>query len=235
MILGDFNIDMQCKRNNPNRDKLNAFCTENDMVQLIEVPTRFGPTNSTTIDLILTDAKYRHQHGTVNYNVSDHLPIYLSIKKPKETYTKVSFSGRSYALYDKVLFQSNLTKINWGRYYGTFDVDEAWDILYTAILNECDRQCPIKEFKIRRNRPVWFSDEITELSCNRDELNSIGRGLNKLNMLREARSLRNLVKSCLTNAKNSYYLNQMTIHKEDQKKFWNHMHELINKKIWVPH
>lgn len=56
VILGDFNIDMQCKRANPDRDKLVAFCTENELVQLIDTPTRYGPTHSSTIDLILTDS-----------------------------------------------------------------------------------------------------------------------------------------------------------------------------------
>lgn len=110
------------------------------------------------------------------------------------------------------------------------DVDEAWAILFNFILNECNRQCPIKEFKIRRDRPAWFSDEITELSCNRDELFSIGRRLTNHNMLQEARRLRNLVKTSLASAKNNNFLNQMNIHKEDPKKFWIRMHKLINKK-----
>lgn len=138
--------------------------------QLIDVPTRFGPTHSTTIDLILTDSKYPSSHGTINFNASDHLPIYLTIKKQKELYTKTRFTGRSYSTYDKNILQTNLKDLNWGRFYGTLDVDEAWSILFNSILTECDKQCPIKEFRIRRDRPIWFSDEITELSCNRDEL-----------------------------------------------------------------
>lgn len=95
VILGDFNIDVQRKRN-PDREKFNVFCKENDLTQLI--------------DLILTDTKYPSLYA------SDHLLVYLSIKKQRETYTKTRFTGRSYATYDKNVLQTNLKNLNWGRF-----------------------------------------------------------------------------------------------------------------------
>lgn len=175
IMCGDFNIDLNLKQTRPDISALNNLCRDYNLQQCITIPTRHGYTKNSILDLFLTDSSIVSHAGTVNYNISDHLPIFITIKKSKEHYAKVTFKGRSYAAYTKENFQSDLLQINWGRFYGTVDMDEAWSIFYTHLLNTCNEHAPMKTFSVRKNRPPWFSDEITELSANRDNLYKIGR------------------------------------------------------------
>lgn len=109
-------------------------------------------------------------HGVLNYNISDHIPCFVIIKKSKETYTKCKFMGRSYLNYQKAQLHEMLLQLNWGRLYGCSDVNQAWSILYSTLLDCCDKLCPTKEFNIRRDKPPWYTDDLYELAKSRDEL-----------------------------------------------------------------
>lgn len=149
ILLGDFNVDCS-----PNKDQtrhallLKNFAVNNGLQQFIDRPMRFGPVFSSIIDLMFTDSKFVSYHGTIAYYVSDHIPTFLVIKKPKETYTKASFIGRSYLKYCKDELQESITSYNWGSYYASFDVNTAWDLLYSFILKLSNIMCPVKTFHI---------------------------------------------------------------------------------------
>lgn len=120
-----------------------------------------------------------------------------------------------------------LNSHNWGPYYASFDVDTAWNYLYSIILSISNQLCPIKTFHIKRDRPPWFSDEITELSKNRDEFFKIGKKQNNQTLLNEARYLRNSLKHDINQLKNDYYLHLMTVNQENANKFWSTMNDIL--------
>lgn len=164
IICGDLNIDLSSKQLKPEKTSLINLCREYNLLQCIKVPTRCGRTKNSILDLIITDSLNISICGTVNYNISDHLPVYIVIKKHKEHYSKVTFRRRSYSSYDKDSFQLDLRRINWGRFYGTSDINEAWEIFYSHLLNTCNVHTPVKSFSIRKNCAPWFSDKVTEMS-----------------------------------------------------------------------
>lgn len=176
ILLGDFNIDCSTNKG-PSRQisLLNSFSINNGLPQYIDRPTGFGPTSSSNIVLIFTDSQHVSYHGTLACYVSDHVPTFLVIKKHKETYVKTSFVGRSYRNYHKDELHELLNLHNWGSYYASFDVNTAWDHLFSVIHKLANKLCPIKTFYIKRNRPPWFNDEITELSKNQDKFFRTGR------------------------------------------------------------
>lgn len=137
----------------------------------------------------------------------------------------------SYFNYDRDIFQSNLVSFNWGRFYGSLDVNDAWDILFDKILLESSRFCPIQEFFIWKDHPPWFNNDIIELSANRDALYRDAMRLNDNNLLIEARKLKNLVKHWLVTIKNEYFLNELKKNESVVKKFWRTFDQLTNKHI----
>lgn len=91
-----------------------------------------------TIDVFLTYSTIVTSHGVINYNILDHLAIYLTLKKSKQLYKSTTFIGRTYLNYDKTLFQHRLFYTNWGRFFALHDVKDAWDFFFNIILRESD-------------------------------------------------------------------------------------------------
>lgn len=231
IICGDFNINVALRNRKPDYKSLMTLTRDLNLTQFIDVPTRYNVTGYTIIDLFFSDSMNIAQHGTVNYNLSDHLPTYLVIKKPKEHYDRGQFLGRSYISYCKEEFQKVLLRINWGRFYGTWDVNQAWDIFYTNLLNLCDIHAPRKLFYVKRFRPPWFNNDIIELCANRDYLFDIGRRTSQSHLVAEAAKLRNFIKHYLPKLKAEYYLETIDKNKADPAKFWRNMNELLDNKV----
>lgn len=186
IICGDFNINVAPKQRKSDYKALMTLTCDFSLTQVIDVPTRYNVNGYTTIDLIFTDSENISQFGTVNLNLSYHLPTYLVIKKPKEHYMRGQFYCRSYASYCKEEFQSDLMKINWGKFFATWDVNQAWELFYCQLLRLCDIHAPRRIFYIKRFRPPWFNNDITELCANRDYLFNIGRRTSQPQLIAEA-------------------------------------------------
>lgn len=229
IIGGDLNIDLSKPKSTPAVQAYNNFCREFSLSSVISSPTRYSLLGSSIIDVFLTDSSIVASHGVININISDHLAIYICLKKSKETYTSTCFRGRSYLNYNKHLFQQRLFFTNWGKFFAMQDVTCAWDFFYETILRKSDAMCPIKEFKIRKDHPPWFKSELIELSANRDHLYSVGRRTRNNVLIKEANSLKNLIKHSLVNAKKSFYLAELNRNKNDSKKFWINMHNLLSE------
>lgn len=79
LIIGDFNVDMT-KPNHQTR-KLNQILNNRSLKQMINEPSRITNKSSSLIDLAYTDMTHIRSSGTINSNISDHLPIFLIKKK----------------------------------------------------------------------------------------------------------------------------------------------------------
>lgn len=76
LIMGDFNIDYKVKKNPPTT-ALKQIATIHELTQVIDKPTRITKNTEKTIDLAFTNMKYCTNSGTLEYNISDHKPIYI--------------------------------------------------------------------------------------------------------------------------------------------------------------
>ena len=80
-IIGDFNIDYSLK-SVKKRYKLSTLESKFNIKQLINDFTRVTHSSSTIIDWIYTDSQVISLSGTLDINISDHLPVFLVRKKP---------------------------------------------------------------------------------------------------------------------------------------------------------
>ena len=170
-ILGDINIDYKL-RHTPSFNKLKDFEREYQLKQLITTPTRITPRNASLIDMIFTDMENIDAYGTLDVAISDHLPVFVSKKKPK-TLKNISYTeGRSYKSYSKDDFQRLVRNDErWNSFWTQGkDPNELWDIIYEIILSAADKICPFVKMKINNNNPEWFSQEILEEIHYKNEL-----------------------------------------------------------------
>lgn len=225
VLLGDLNIDMLT--NTSNRQLLLDICTAFNLGSHIDLPTRTTIMGATSLDVILSSMTHIAAAGIIKSSISDHYPVFIVKKKCAVKRPRTSFQGRSYRNLDHDLFCENLKYYNWGRFFATWDVDEAWLELYNVILAEANDMCPVKTFSIKGKKPPWYSDDLIELIANRDDLFRESKSKKDATIHAEAKRLRNLVKTGISNARSEYYLNLAEKNKKCPKKFWRTIEELL--------
>lgn len=85
IVRGDLNIDL-LQKSRPEPKAFFPLFPETSLILYIDTPTRYGL--SKNLISMFSHSSHVSYHGKINFNISDHLPIYLIIKKTKEHYTK---------------------------------------------------------------------------------------------------------------------------------------------------
>ena len=137
-IGGDFNIDYS--KNNDNRKDME---TKYGLCQLIYDSSRPLYAN-TLIDLIFTNNPDISKSGSLNVNVSDHIPIFVVRKKVKIKPIRVEFVGRTYRNYSKDILANKMSEVGWNALYQLEDPDAIWDTLYNRLLTIINDICPFR-------------------------------------------------------------------------------------------
>ena len=99
--------------------------------------------------------------------------------------------------------------------------------MYDRIMATADRFCPTKEFKFSNEKPVWLTNELIALLKERDrcltQYQKTKNDLDNVNM----RKARNLANISIKMARGDYIKDQLNTNKNDPKKFWRNIAEII--------
>ena len=226
VIGGDFNINF-AKANKEDTKKLKKFMKKNSLRQIVEVPTR-PLYNDAIIDLILTNTNKAQASGILDWNLSDHLPTFINIKKEKAKFSKIDFQGRSYKNFDEDEFIRLLQEADINNILQNNNVDIIWRSLRTKIEGVLDQIAPIKTFKFRNSKPGWLSNDLIEMMHDRDVALKRARKSKNIEVKKHARSIRNLVNHYIKQARSEYIKEQLENLKDKPKKFWNIINDIIN-------
>ena len=136
---------------------------------LITEPTR-PLYNEAILDQILTNTKFIKASGTIKTNISDHTPIFVNIKKPKQTFSKTTFTGRTYRNFNEDDFVNLLRESGLEDTVNTaINPDACWDEFYACILSALDKSAPLRTSTFGKNKPEWLTAEIIEIMKDRDK------------------------------------------------------------------
>ena len=103
------------------------------------------------------------------------------------------------------------------------DPNKLWDLMKNSILNAIDKQCPLKQIKVKDRNDPWITQEIVELINDKDETR---KNANKDEDWARARTLKHLVNNTLKNAK-IYVILSTLYDKTDAKKFWKTVNSIL--------
>lgn len=140
------------------------------MCQLIHIPTRIAQRSESTIDHIYTNypASYIKKAGTLKLNLSDHLPVYVLIKKPKTPTTeRITFTYRQLKNFEEQDLEEELNLVDWEKYYEC--TAECWEFLYKIFIDILDRLCLEITLTNVPQKNSWISAEILELGKTTNE------------------------------------------------------------------
>ena len=220
VVMGDFNIDFANKRHK-NVKALSYFASLNGLTQLITEPTRYTPVAHTTIDLIFSNIEYIQNSGTLDLFISDHQPIFLLKKKSKVRHTKVELTGRTYRNYsgpeacnrlDQILDKNLIKNEN--------DPSVCWDYLLNDITTLADELTPKKVYKIRKDKPIWLTNDLLNMQKDREYLYKKAKKTRKHDDWLVACAHRNRVNKAIREAKADFIKDELTRNKSNPKKFW---------------
>lgn len=232
ILLGDFNINFE-----PNviqNNQVGDICHLFDMEQLIENPTRVTTTSSSTIDLILTTNRKLHvKTGTINYNISDHYPIYtvlLAQNSPKSIPRQFKLRDFKHFNQDNFLGELNYVLTNTMNTSISNDVDTTWNAFKSSFNKVCHTHAPLKEIRVKERNNPWMNNSILEAQYKRDHLHKLSVQTKDNDIFQKYRYMRNLVTSMIKRAQREYYDSELQKSKNDSRKMWATLKHLTNKR-----
>ena len=228
-LMGDYNIDFLNKLDESYKS-INEFGNQIGMDMCINSKTRFSKTKDSCLDQIITNSNFVHDSGTCDLNISDHQLVYVIHKKVKLQKEKNTFWGRSYRNYNKDEFINQLKNNNW------FDIEtetcpnKIWNEFLHVITSMIDNQCPLKEFRIKKVKEPWVSQELLEFIKDKDRALRKAKKTNSENDWKIAKRLRNECLHRVRNCKADFIKNELNQNQDDIKKFWNTVKTVIPEK-----
>ena len=225
-LLGDFNINYATDETR-NKHKLRTFELKFNLVQLIKSPTRTTTSTQTIIDWIYTDSANISQSGTLNINMSDHLPVFLVRKKSRTKIERHKTSGRSYIRYNKDIFNQLLDQQDWTVFDNSDEVDQMWSEIEMKITNSLDKICPVRELLVSDSKPEWLNNEIIQVMRNRDKAYRRARRSENEVDWRKATFLRNRVEILIKTFKQNKIKDNINRHRNNPAKFWKEIRTIL--------
>lgn len=227
VLTGDFNVDLL--RSTPNQRLMKEFSHDLGLEQIIDNATRCGPNRDTLLDHFYIKMDYISKCGTIDLGISDHKMIYMIKKKNMIKRRKVTYKSRNLRNFSTIDFSRTLSEHNWGRFYALTCPIMAWEYLSKVIVSTADLMCPYKEFRTSKDKPKWYTEEITEQSINMERLFRIGKRTKNENLIEQARYFRNTLRTSLGRCKKEYFSNHLLRFEGNPKVFWNEVNALCGK------
>ena len=179
------------------------------------------------IDNIFTNSEHITGTMTLDWNSSDHLAVAVRRKRERITHKKIAFQGRSYMNYVKENLQLELLQADWGPFYQSVDPSTGWELLEAKIRDYLDRECPIKNFKVKEVKEPWVTNELLEEIKDKDRLLREAKRSGRVEDLQRAKVARNRVGRLVEQTKADFLKDQQELLADDPKKFWRTVKSII--------
>lgn len=169
LVLGDFNLDVS-RQDGPKTRSLLTMTNSFALTSHINTPTRITNRSPTVIDLMFSNITHVFETGTINVNISDHLPTYLVKKKRRTSHVVSEIRGRSYRNIDWDAFREEVRQIDLTQLFHQGNPNKVWDTFYSEVLAILNRYCPVKTIRLHRQDSPFITAELAEQIHIRDKL-----------------------------------------------------------------
>ena len=226
--LGDVNICLN-DPNNITRMLIDAMKLCN-LKQIINENTRLGNTKLSILDHIYTNSENIVCKGTGCLNISDHLLIYATRKKPKSIKNSEFIIKRKIIHENIQKFKNDLFQHDWNEIYSLGNTDMMWTRM-TEILNfYADRYFPFKKFKKKCKNIIWLDLELQKEIEVKNMLLLKAKKSKNSDDIKAAHKKRNYVNNLVKKAKKNYYKKKLDDNVRNSKNIWKLINELFPDK-----
>lgn len=244
ILIGDINIDLL----KPNdaftvnyQNVLAEFGLYRGIYGITRETMRNGKLEISCIDHIYTRTDYKVNTAIIHTHVSDHymvaIHMYDNEKLVDNSTAVINDSNKVKPIYDENKIRKKMNEINWGEII-TLKRSETTttDSIYKLIKNEFTNiydGCLKESVNVNRKRihKGWITGYLIKEMEKRDSLfkrwkNAPSNGKYR----REYNELRNKVNQMIRDTKNKYYVSQIESVKDNMKKTWIKINDIISKK-----
>lgn len=237
LIIGsDQNFDYLKTSNHENTSKLLDINLNHFMLPTITKPTRITHSSATLIDNIYISKKLQNnfKSAILITDISDHLPCLVLIKLNSSQFdNNETFTYRK--LNDKIFQNINtkLKEVDWSYLNSIDDLNRAYELFQENLITIIDSVSPEIKIKIKKKylkKQKWMTQGLLKSSFRLNRLYKKCIGKTKLSKeYKNYIKFRNKYNTLKRKAKKDYYNTKFAEFKNDIKKSWKLVNELIGK------
>jgi len=230
-LLGDINCDMLATNLRPSKhlsDILDIYGLE----QLIKDPTRITQHSKTLIDLCITNTPEKIvRSGVIDIGISDHSLAFMCRKTKYNRKNSRIIEIRSFTKFNDDLFLQDISQLPWIEIEtSSNNPNEMWNQWREMFMSCVNKHAPTRHKRVGKQKPSWFTNDLIVKIRNRNYLKrkAISSGDNHL--WTQYKKARNNTNNAIKQTKKQYFVENLEIHKNDQRKTWSLLNELTSRK-----
>ena len=227
-IVGDFNVNLleSSIQTTSFKNLMYTHC----FLPLITAPTRITTTTSSLIDNIFTNNPHQHHNGIIVSDFSDHYFIYTisSVDDTLHTHNSTKLKRKlTQTSFEKIRLA--LAEVDWSIVTSEGNIDKACSNLYSIIDFNLNHYAPLKIHR-PKNKKTWVTKEIIKLSNKKNYLFKKYITNPTTKNKKKYTTLRNNLTTLKRNTENNFIEQNFLEAKNDIKRKWEIINNLINKK-----
>ena len=234
IICGDFNIDLLKSQSHIGSGVYLDTLLEQGILPLITLPTRIFNHSASLIDHISTNiSDDSYDTGIIVSDISDHFPVFY-IRHFKEKRQKPQpIKVRKINEESKAAFFSLLEGKDWGSILNDSIPETAFDNFFTFINNSYEMSFPEKTVTpsvINKSRSPWMTQGIFNSRMRKMKLYNKKIKKKSPESIRVFKEYNALYTQIVRKAKYEYYNNKFNEYKNNCKKTWQTINEVLGRR-----
>jgi hypothetical protein len=232
-LLGDYNINLLNSNSHSQTQDFVDNCFTNGCIPMINKPTRITQYSATLIDNIITNNILNISciQGLLLTDISDHLPVVYINKDNRLQETDVTIKKRLLNIRNINKFKSRLSEFSFEDLYKIENGQEATSYFCNQINSLYDQCFPVKTLKKRYCfRKPWLTDGLRNSIKCKNKLYRIYMKTKSLVDHKRYKMYRNKLHHLLRSSERRYYQELLGYNKDNLRKTWMVIKEIINKK-----
>ena len=232
-LMGDFNIDLMNAEKHVYTSEFTETMFSNFCYPIINKPTRVTAKTATLIDNIFTNTLSSNQWfcGILYTDISDHFPIFCINMSPININVSEYINVRRYTQKHIIEFCHKMQQVNWDPVLSCNDCQLAYTLYHNIFKQHYDECFPLQRVKMDSysNRKPWLTPGLKQSIKIKNKLYLRSRKLQSNEYLKIYKQYRNKLHGLLRRAERDHYHLILTQNKNNIRKSWAIIKEVINK------
>lgn len=234
-LVGDFNLNVLDFNTNKSVQNFFNSVFQNGFIPLINKPTRVTRSSATAIDHIITNdfTNTTIKTGIIKTDISDHFPIFITSQtthlhncSEKIKITKRLINDEYISYYNNLLYC-----VDWSLVLENNNADKAYEIFLQTFQQQYDQAFPeqTKFVKTKTLLNPWLTKGLLKSSKKKQRLYEKFLKSRTLENEKKYKHFKHLFEIIKRRSKKFYYSGLINKHKNDAKKTWSIINEVIGK------
>ena len=232
-ILGDFNINLLNNDYHQPTGEFFDLMSSNSFLPWITRPTRVTANSATLIDNIFTnhfDCSLQSSEGIFVTDITDHYPVFHINHQIFASETEIYMERRLYNQRNKQAFLQVLQETDWSDIFSIPGTQSCFNTFHGKLVSLLNKSFPKVRIKTRyNNRKPWLSDALRNSIKLKNKLYYKYRKISSVYNETCYKSYKQILQKTLIAAEKQYYHELVTRNKDNMKKSWGIIKDIINK------